>query len=64
MSTAIFALSSCYNRIGDLTMIADGPVALGGNWNSPGYDVRCESAIPFYDANPYVGFRPVMTYVK
>lgn len=54
-----------YNLSGNVSeMIADGPVALGGNWNSPGYDVRCESAIPFNDANPYVGFRPVMTYVK
>ena len=37
--------------------------AAGGHWNSTGYDIRITSNIPFSKPNPFVGFRPVMTYV-
>jgi len=36
-------------------------VAIGGNWNSTGYDIRITSEIPFEKANPFVGFRPIMS---
>lgn len=35
-------------------------VAIGGNWNSTGYDIRITSEIPFEKANPFVGFRPIV----
>jgi len=36
-------------------------VAIGGNWNSTGYDIRVTSEIPFEKANPFVGFRPIIS---
>lgn len=39
-------------------------IAAGGHWNSTGYDIRITSTIPFTKANPFVGFRPVMTYIS
>lgn len=54
-----------YNLNGNVSeMILDGNIAVGGNWNSPGYDVRNESTQIFTKANPMVGFRPVMTFVE
>ena len=50
-----------YNTCGNVAeMIAEKGVAVGGNFNSPGYDVRVESVENYLDASPLVGFRPVM----
>lgn len=51
-----------YNSLFDNFKIND-TVAIGGNWNSPGYDVRISSWVTFEKANPFTGFRPVITYM-
>jgi formylglycine-generating enzyme required for sulfatase activity len=54
-----------YNLNGNVSeMVAEDGIAVGGDWNSPGYDVRNESTKAFTKANPMVGFRPVMTFVE
>jgi formylglycine-generating enzyme required for sulfatase activity len=54
-----------YNLNGNVSeMIIEENTAVGGNWNSPGYDVCNESTETFLKANPMVGFRPVMTFVE
>lgn len=54
-----------YNLNGNAAeMVQEANMAVGGNWNSPGYDVRNESTQNFAKANPMVGFRPVMTFVE
>ncbi len=54
-----------YNMNGNASeMISDGDFSVGGDWNSPGYDIRNESIKPFTGANPTVGFRIVATYIK
>lgn len=45
-------------------MVADEDVAMGGHWKSTGYDIRVTSQINFENANPFVGFRPVMNYLS
>lgn len=53
-----------YNLNGNVSeMVADGNIAVGGDWNSPGYDIRNQSIKKFTEANPTVGFRPVMTFI-
>ncbi|MNK18588.1 Formylglycine-generating sulfatase enzyme [compost metagenome] len=53
-----------YNLNGNVSeMISEGSVAVGGDWNSPGYDIRNQSTKKFTEASPTVGFRPVMTFV-
>lgn len=54
-----------YNLNGNVAeMVSDGPIAVGGSWYSPGYDVRNQSAMPFKEASPFIGFRPVMTFIE
>jgi formylglycine-generating enzyme required for sulfatase activity len=54
-----------FNLNGNVSeMIADGDFAAGGDWNSPGYDIRNESKKDFTKADPTVGFRPVMTFIS
>ncbi len=54
-----------YNMSGNASeMVADEDIAMGGNWNSPGYDIQVTSEIAFKKANPQVGFRPVITFLK
>lgn len=54
-----------YNLNGNVAeMVSDGPIAVGGSWYSPGYDVRNQSIMPFKEASPFVGFRPVMTFIE
>lgn len=43
-------------------MVVERDLAVGGDWNSPGYDIRNQSTKKFTEANPMVGFRPVMTF--
>ncbi len=45
-------------------MVAEKDLAVGGDWNSPGYDIRNQSTKKFTEANPMVGFRPVMTFIE
>lgn len=54
-----------YNLTGNVSeMIADGPYAVGGDWNSPGQDVQNSALKSFKKACPMVGFRPVMTFIE
>jgi formylglycine-generating enzyme required for sulfatase activity len=54
-----------YNLNGNVAeMISDGNLAVGGDWYSPGFDIRNQSTKKFTEANPTVGFRPVMTFVE
>ncbi len=54
-----------YNLNGNVSeMVAEPDIAVGGDWNSPGYDIRNESSKKFTEANPMVGFRPVMTFIE
>ncbi len=51
-----------YNMSGNVSeMLADGDVAIGGNWMSTAADATISSTIPM-EQSPFVGFRPVMTY--
>ncbi len=51
-----------YNICGNVAeMIGEYGIAMGGSWNDSGYDVRVESEQKYQIANPYIGFRPVMT---
>jgi len=45
-------------------MLADSDQASGGSWRSPGYDIRNESLMPFNEASPEVGFRPIAVFTK
>jgi formylglycine-generating enzyme required for sulfatase activity len=50
-----------YNMNGNIAeMVTDSSIAVGGCWNSPGYDVRNESVMPFDKPSIFVGFRPVV----
>ncbi|MDG1331420.1 MAG: SUMF1/EgtB/PvdO family nonheme iron enzyme [Crocinitomicaceae bacterium] len=53
-----------YNMNGNVSeMIADGDFAVGGDWYSPGYDIRNESIKEFNRPEPTVGFRVVTTFL-
>lgn len=53
-----------FNLNGNVSeMVSEQNIAVGGDWNSPGYDIRNQSTKKFTEANPMVGFRPVMTFV-
>ena len=50
-----------YNMCGNVAeMISEVGIAMGGSFDSPGYDVRVESEQKYNDASPLVGFRPVV----
>ena len=52
-----------YNMSGNVAeMILEYGVAVGGSWNSTGYDIRIESKYQYDGPNPYVGFRPVVIF--
>jgi len=59
-----------YNMCGNVSELVvkfsdkDTYIAVGGNWNSTGFDIRITSEIPYEKPNPYTGFRPVMTYMN
>lgn len=49
-----------YNMSGNVSeMIDEDGVALGGGWNSPGYDVRIKSVEKYSGPSPSLGFRVV-----
>lgn len=54
-----------YNLNGNASeMVEEKDIVVGGDWNSPGYDVRNESTRKYSGASPYISFRPVMTFVE
>lgn len=49
-----------YNTCGNAAeMIKAKGIAMGGSWNSTGYDVRLTSEAKYNGPNPFTGFRPV-----
>lgn len=54
-----------YNLNGNASeMVEEKDIVVGGDWNSPGYDVRNESTQKYSGASPLISFRPVMTFVE
>jgi sulfatase modifying factor 1 len=54
-------LFGIYDMCGNVAeMVAEKGMAVGGSFDSPGYDVRVESKEEYQDASPLIGFRPVM----
>lgn len=54
-----------YNFCGNVAeMVAEEGIAVGGSWNSGGYDVRVESTMTYTHPMPEIGFRPVMKVVN
>lgn len=53
-----------YNMSGNVAELTSDPTAMGGHWKSTGYDIRIKSEIPFENANPFVGFRPVISHIS
>jgi len=50
-----------YNVCGNVAeMIVNEGIAVGGSWNSTGYDVRVMSVKKYFEPNPFVGFRPII----
>ncbi len=54
-----------YNMNGNVAeMVAEEGIAVGGGWNSTGYDIRNESIMTFEGSSKYVGFRPIVSFTK
>ncbi len=54
-----------YHMSGNVAeMVAEKGIAVGGGWNSTGYDIRVESTMPFEGYSPEVGFRPLLILEK
>ena len=54
-----------YNMNGNVSeLLADGNLAAGGDWRSPGFDIRNESTTAVSGTEPTVGFRIVATYLS
>jgi len=54
-----------YNMNGNVSeMISDKKLVVGGDWRSPGYDIRNESARAYKGSSVTVGFRIVASYVE
>jgi formylglycine-generating enzyme required for sulfatase activity len=52
-----------FNMCGNAAeLVQEKGIAVGGSWNSPGYDVRVESVMNVDGPSPSVGFRPVVTF--
>jgi formylglycine-generating enzyme required for sulfatase activity len=45
-------------------LVAEDGIAVGGDWNSPGYDIRNQSTKKFTKPSQTVGFRVVLTFVE
>jgi formylglycine-generating enzyme required for sulfatase activity len=52
-----------YNMCGNVAELTSDGKAIGGHWNAPGYDIRITSRMAANEASPFVGFRPIMTYL-
>ena len=54
-----------YNMSGNCAeLVANEDVVMGGSWTSPGGDIKVTSSSKYKGANPTVGFRPVVSYIK
>lgn len=54
-----------YNMNGNVAeMVSDQNIVVGGDWRSPGYDIRNESFRAYKGASVTVGFRVVASYVE
>lgn len=54
-----------YNLNGNVSeMVADKAIVVGGDWRSPGYDIRNESFRAYKGSSVTVGFRVVASYVE
>ncbi len=54
-----------YNMNGNVSeMISDKDLVVGGDWRSPGYDIRNESTRAYKGSSVTVGFRVIATYVE
>lgn len=54
-----------FNMNGNVSeMISDGDFVVGGDWLSPGYDIRNESIRDFKEPSPTSGFRVVATFME
>ena len=54
-----------YNMNGNVSeLVSDKNIAVGGDWRSPGYDIRINSAKLYKGASVTVGFRVVATYLE
>ena len=54
-----------YNMNGNASeMISDGEFVVGGDWRSPGYDIRNESIKAYKGPSPEIGFRIVASYIQ
>ena len=54
-----------YNMNGNVAeLVSDKEIVVGGDWRSPGYDIRNESARAYKGASTTVGFRVVATYLE
>ena len=54
-----------YNLNGNVSeMVADKAIVVGGDWRSPGYDIRNESFRAYKGSSVTVGFRVIATYVE
>ncbi len=52
-----------YNMNGNVAeLVSDADKAMGGSWNSVGYDVRNESFVSFQQPSSTVGFRPIIIW--
>lgn len=51
-----------FNMNGNVAeMVGEKGIAMGGSWASGGYDVQNSSELNYKHANPFVGFRTIMT---
>ena len=53
-----------YHMSGNVAELCAENKALGGHWKSSGYDIRIESEIPFEKPCPFIGFRPIITFLS
>lgn len=54
-----------YNMNGNVAeMVSDQEIVAGGDWRSPGYDIRNESTRKYQGASVSVGFRVVASYAE
>jgi sulfatase modifying factor 1 len=52
-----------YNMCGNVAELTAENEAYGGHWNATGYNIRITSHTPANEPSPFVGFRPIMSYV-
>jgi formylglycine-generating enzyme required for sulfatase activity len=54
-----------YNMSGNVSeLVSDENVMMGGDWHTPGHDIRIESTQEYKGASPYSGFRVVLSHLE